>query len=83
MFKYVNAYLYKGGTVVLDKKHIRGAKDEDFEEVSLLLSDKFIKESAEELEFVLGDEEDFWYVVFQIKCEIEKGCINLEYKFYL
>ena len=59
MFKYVKGYLFREGTVVLNKNDIRNAKDEDFREVSLYLSYEFIQESAEELEYIMDDEEDF------------------------
>lgn len=49
MFKGTKAYLYEGGTVVLDKSHIKNAKEEQFEEVSLYLSKEFIEESYGEL----------------------------------
>jgi len=61
MFKYVKAYLYGDKTVVLNKSDIKNAKDEDFKEVSLWLSEEFIQESAEEIEMCSDDEEDCEY----------------------
>jgi len=59
MFKGVKAFLYNGTTVVLDKSHIRNAKEELFQEVTLFLPAEFIKESYKELE-IMGEliEED-------------------------
>lgn len=58
MYKGFTAYLYKGTTVVLKKKNIANAKDEDFAEVQVYLSDEFIRECAEELEMLSDDEEE-------------------------
>lgn len=58
MFKGVRAYLFREETVVLNKSDVKGAKDEDFREVSLYISYDFIKESVEELEYI-SDDEDF------------------------
>lgn len=57
MFKCVSAYLYKEGTVVINKMDIKGAKEGDFKEVQLYLPHEFIKESAEELEYISDDED--------------------------
>lgn len=44
------AYLLKGSdTVVVDKKQIRNAKDDDFEEIRLILSKEFIKEQSDRM----------------------------------
>jgi hypothetical protein len=53
--KYIRAYLYKGSTVVIDKKDIKNSTDNDFVEISLFLSEDFIRNCAEELE-MLSDE---------------------------
>lgn len=55
MVKYIRAYLYKGSTVVIDKKDIKNSTDNDFVEISLFLSEDFIRNCAEELE-MLSDE---------------------------
>lgn len=47
MYKGVKAYLYQNSTVVINRTDIKGAKEEDFKEVSLYLSYEFIKESNE------------------------------------
>lgn len=39
MKRGLKAYLFMGKTVVTDKKFIMNAKDEHFEEVSLIISD--------------------------------------------
>lgn len=70
MFKGVKAYLYEGSTVVLDKSHIKNAKDEQFEEVSLYLAEEFIKESYEELKLIEGAEDDY-------ECEVCGSLITL------
>jgi hypothetical protein len=50
MNRLTRAYLFQGGTVVIDKNLIRNAKDEDFTEVSLILSKDQIKQFHNELE---------------------------------
>lgn len=60
MFKGTKAYLYQDSTVVLNKNDLKNAKEEDFKEVTLLLSADFIKNSYKELEVIEeSDEEDF------------------------
>ncbi|NLV16056.1 MAG: hypothetical protein GXY50_02430 [Syntrophomonadaceae bacterium] len=59
MFKVVNAYLFEKGTVVLNKNDIKDAKDESFQRVRLFLPYEFIKESAEELELILDEDDNF------------------------
>lgn len=58
MVKYVKAYLYEGKTVVIDKHDIKNAKNDDFTEVSLYLTEEFIKDSADELEMLSDEEEE-------------------------
>lgn len=44
------AYLLKDSdTVVVDKKQIKNAKDDDFEEIRLILSKEFIKEQSDRM----------------------------------
>lgn len=47
------AYLLKDSdTVVIDKKQIKNAKEEDFEEIRLILPESFIKEQFKRVEKV-------------------------------
>ena len=59
MLKFAKVHLFREGTVVLNKEDVRNAKDEDFKEVGIYLPYDFIQESAEELEYILNDKEDF------------------------
>lgn len=58
MYKGVRGYLYKGATVVLNKSDINNAKEEDYKEVMIYISNDFIKESAEEIELMVDEEDD-------------------------
>lgn len=60
MQKYAKAYLYHENKVVLDKKDIKNAKDEEFREITLLVSSEQIKDWYQELYFTsdLEDEDD-------------------------
>lgn len=58
MYKGFTAYLYKGTTVILDKKDVANANENDFTEVQVYLSGKFIKECAREMDMIFDDEDD-------------------------
>lgn len=58
MFKIVDGYLYKGGTVVLNKEDIKDAEEKDFTEVAIMLKDDFIRDSYDELELLEDEEYD-------------------------
>lgn len=58
----VVGYIHKdSNSVVVDKSIIKNAKDNEFEEIVIVLDEDFIKEKYEELEFLTDedDEEDF------------------------
>lgn len=57
MYKALNAFLYQDSMVVIEKKYIHGAKDDDFKPVRLVVSLDDIKEWSEEVE-LLGLEEE-------------------------
>lgn len=50
MKRMLNAYQYRGNTVVLDKSHVMNAKDIEFEPVALILSYDEVKQIHEENE---------------------------------
>lgn len=57
MHLYARAYLYQGGAVVLDKSMIVNAKDEEFTEITFIISRDQIKRYYEDLD-LLGELED-------------------------
>lgn len=48
------AYLFRGSTVVFDKKQIMNAKDEEFEEISVFIPVDKVEEWYEALEAIWG-----------------------------
>ena len=49
MMKGLIGYLYKGSTVVLSKKYINNAKDEEFAEVRVFINEADIKQLSENI----------------------------------
>lgn len=58
MKRGLKAYLFMGTTVVTDKKFIMNAKDEHFEEVSLIISDGDIMNLHHKIMQEVADEQD-------------------------
>lgn len=53
------AYMLKGSdTVVIDKSQIKNVKDEDFEEVRLIIPESFIREKYERINDPFFNKED-------------------------
>ena len=55
MYRLTKAYIYRDSTVVIDKNTINNATDDDFREVSLILSEEDVKQFYSELEHLRED----------------------------
>lgn len=58
MHKMTKAYLFEEGTVVLDKSVIHNSKNENYREVTLIISTDQIKDLYEEIEMLGLDDDD-------------------------
>lgn len=55
MYRLTKAYIYRDSTVVIDKNVINDATDDDFREVSLILSEENVKQFYSELKYLRDD----------------------------
>ena len=55
MYRLTKAYIYCDSTVVIDKNTIKNAKNDDFREVSLILSEEDVKQFYSELKHLRED----------------------------
>ena len=55
MYRLTKAYIYCDSTVVINKNVINNATDDDFREVSLILSEEDVKQFYSELEHLRED----------------------------